>query len=67
MDILYNPGVETPIYNYKTNKTGWPKLLDAYAKKDYSKAKNELSRNGVSQERTSDLMRFIDDELKRLY
>jgi hypothetical protein len=67
MDILYNPGVETPIYNYKTNKTGWPKLLDAYAKKDYSKAKNELSRKGVSPERTSDLMRFIDDELKRLY
>ena len=50
------------MFDYKLKKTFWPKLFDAYAKKDYERAKKELSRKGVSEERNRDLQYHLDKE-----
>ena len=47
IDISYNPGVNTPVFNYAKNKTMWPNLFDAYAQQDYAKAQSEVNREGV--------------------
>ena len=65
-DIMVNPGVNTPIYNFKTHKTGWPKLAKAYALKDWETAKKELDRDGVQTWRTDELAKFIEAGRKKL-
>ena len=65
-DIMVNPGVNTPIYNFKTHKTGWPKLAKAYALKDWETAKKELERKGVGTLRTKELADFIEAGIKKL-
>ena len=65
-DIMVNPGVNTPIYNFKTHKTGWPKFAKAYALKDWETAKKELERKGVGTERTDELAKFIEVGRKKL-
>ena len=65
-DIMVNPGVNTPIYNFKTHKTGWPKFAKAYALKDWETAKKELERKGVGTERTDELAKFIETGRKKL-
>ncbi len=62
MDLLYNPGVDTPIYNYKTNTTGWPKFFDAFAKGDFERAKKEVTRKGISPIRNKDLQDSLEKE-----
>ena len=58
-DVLYNPGRNTPVWNWKTKKTGWPNLMESYSKKDYEWAKNEVKRKDLNA-RTSDLQKKID-------
>ena len=65
-DIMVNPGVNTPIYNFKTHKTGWPKLANAYATGDWETAKKELDRDGVQTWRTDELAKFIEAGRKKL-
>ena len=65
-DIMVNPGVNTPIYNFKTHKTGWPKLANAYATGDWETAKKELDRDGVQTWRTDELEKFIEAGRKKL-
>ena len=65
-DIMVNPGVNTPIYNFKTHKTGWPKFAKAYALKDWETAKKELERKGVGTGRTKELADFIEAGIKKL-
>ena len=61
-DLLYNAGEKTPIFNFKLKKTFWPKFFDAYAKGDYERAKKEVTRKGVSEERNRDLQYHLDKE-----
>ena len=65
-DIMVNPGANTPIYNFKTHKTGWPKLAKAYATGDWETAQKELERKGVGTLRTKELADFIEAGRKKL-
>ena len=55
-------GVGTPVFDFKLKKTFWPKFFDAYAKGDYERAKKEVTRKGVSEERNRDLQYHLDKE-----